>query len=213
MRIAEQSAPSVEPVLLSEAKEYLRVDGTDEDTRIASLIASARQMLESNTGLYLINRAVDIYYDSWPLQTVESGVSPGCFSTVSHIGGAVDTAIALPVRPVNEILSISWFDEQGNEHVLDAGSYLLQPGLTPILSRTGLFPWPMPLRKRDGIRISLTAGFGADWNTVPSDIIQALLRLITVQYFHPGDELSLSSGLLRSNGIYSLLAPYRRVRV
>ena len=39
--------PVNEPVTLVEAKAYLRVDTTDEDTLIATLITAARQWVES----------------------------------------------------------------------------------------------------------------------------------------------------------------------
>ena len=36
-----------EPITLTEAKNFLRVDGTDDDTLITALISAAREMCES----------------------------------------------------------------------------------------------------------------------------------------------------------------------
>ena len=41
--------PAAEPVTLAEARSWLRVDTTDEDGAIASLISAAREIVEMTT--------------------------------------------------------------------------------------------------------------------------------------------------------------------
>ena len=41
--LTRQTPPAVEPVTLSEAKAHLRVDSTDDDAYIATLITAARE--------------------------------------------------------------------------------------------------------------------------------------------------------------------------
>lgn len=58
----EPDTPIVEPVTLQEAKDYLRVDFTDEDTLITSLIISARQICEKYLGLCIVRSHVTALY-------------------------------------------------------------------------------------------------------------------------------------------------------
>ena len=44
------TAPTSEPITLAEAKAQCRVDGTDEDTLITSLIGAARQYTTRTPG-------------------------------------------------------------------------------------------------------------------------------------------------------------------
>lgn len=59
---------SVEPVTVSEAKSYLRIIGSDEDTLIGELITSARERLEKFTGLSFGTKTLKCYTrasDKW----------------------------------------------------------------------------------------------------------------------------------------------------
>jgi len=49
-------APVVEPVTVAEAKSHLRVDGSDSDTYIGTLIIAARQMVENWMQRSLVQR-------------------------------------------------------------------------------------------------------------------------------------------------------------
>lgn len=52
---------SVEPVTVAEAKSYLRLIGSDEDSLIAELITSARERLEKFTGLSFGTKTLKMY--------------------------------------------------------------------------------------------------------------------------------------------------------
>ena len=54
-----ESAPT-EPVTLAEAKAWLRVDYTDDDTLITSMIKSARQSIEHFTNRALVIKTVSL---------------------------------------------------------------------------------------------------------------------------------------------------------
>ena len=60
------AVPTAEPVTLAEAKAWLRVDTTDEDATISTLIDSARENVEATTRLRLMAQGWRIVLDRWP---------------------------------------------------------------------------------------------------------------------------------------------------
>ena len=89
MPLVLTAGPAVEPVTLAEAKAHLRVDGTAEDTLIASLIVTSRLHVEAAVGLALITQSWSYFLDAWP---------PG-------------PALKLPLRPVQSIAAVRLYDE------------------------------------------------------------------------------------------------------
>ncbi len=215
MRIEQYHTGTPEPVLLNEVKEHLRLDADHEDAKLMSVIASARAAIEAQFGLQLIDREIDIYLDCWPSVTgMEGRVSPtnhGAAGLSSRVG--THTSVALPARPVSEIVSISLLDEEGAEVIWDAGNYALVPGLAPVLYLRAGSGWPSVLRPREGVKIKAVSGFGPTWNSIPEDIHQALLHLITSRYFHRGDDAANAGFPANPGGVDRFMAPYRHVRI
>ena len=57
---------TTEPITTSEAKTYLKVDYTDEDTLIGMLISGIREQVEEFTGLGIAARDVEYFNDEIP---------------------------------------------------------------------------------------------------------------------------------------------------
>ncbi|MBN8531726.1 MAG: phage head-tail connector protein [Alphaproteobacteria bacterium] len=100
--LARTVAPGAEPLTLAEAKLYLRVDGSTEDTLITSLIASVRQAAEEYLRRSLITQ-------SWKLSFNDG--APG--------------EVALPRGPVQSITSVVLKDRDGDSETYSAGNYYL----------------------------------------------------------------------------------------
>ncbi|MEM6498725.1 MAG: head-tail connector protein [Pseudomonadota bacterium] len=184
------NGPASEPISLAEAKAHLRVDSSDEDDLISSLITTSRLQVEAALGLALITQQWVQRADCWPL----SGV------------------VELSLRPLISVDEVRVLDAEGTATALDDISYAVdkngdRPRLT---SRTGY--WPLPGARLNGIEIDFTAGFGTTAATVPNDVCRALLGLVAHWFEHRGaDALRTPPPIPKS--VSALLMPYRPVRL
>ena len=186
------SGPALEPVSLSEAKAHLRVDTTDEDTLVSSLIAAARLHAEAYTHRVFITQTWAIYLDQWP-QT---------------------RPLSLPVAPVQSVSAINIYDEDDTFVTTDATSYVVDAVSKPprILWR-GAGAAPRPGRKLNGIEIIVTAGYGASGSQVPQPIRQALLMLVAQWFEYRQPPTLKDPGESVPPGIAAMLQAYSPVRL
>jgi uncharacterized phiE125 gp8 family phage protein len=96
------AAPASEPVSLTEAKLYLRVDNTTEDTLINDLIVAARMTAEGWLKRSLITQSWKLAYDDYICEEVD-----------------------LPMGPVNSITSVVVFSRDGSSQTLSNSIYYL----------------------------------------------------------------------------------------
>ncbi len=213
MRILQTSAPSREPVLLDEVKEHLRIDSDHEDAKIVGFIASAREAIETATGLYLIDRNIDVFIDGWG--SLQPLGSERCYDDLDYIvpSNASIAVALLPLKPVSVVNAITLIDEEGTETEWNATNYQFQPGLEPKLRLANGASWPIPSSRFEGIKISVTAGYGSDWNVVPEALRQAIMMMATKIYVCRGDNDVSQVNLLKSSGAGGLLQSFRRVRI
>jgi uncharacterized phiE125 gp8 family phage protein len=192
MALVLTTAPAIEPVTLAEAKAHLRIDGSAEDTLIASLIITSRLHIESAMGLAMITQSWSSIIDAWP---------PG-------------REVALPLRPVQSIAAVRLYAADGTIETLPADTYLLDGAATPArLVRHGAAPWPAPTRSANGIEIALVAGFGATVAHVPAPIRQAVLLLVAHWHEHREPVQIGAPGALVPAMVSDLLQPYRLKRL
>lgn len=181
--------PAIEPVSLSEAKDFLRILSDDEDELLGTLITAARLMVEAASGRMLIEQNWRIVLEAWPLAG----------------------QIRLPLSPVRSIAAARVYDEQGAVQTVASAALVLVAGSDPpLIAVSGAVP--APGRPRAPIEIDLVAGFGATRDTVPAPLRQAVLRLACRWFEHRGDVVSRDAARLPSE-IAALVAPYRRARL
>ncbi len=96
------TAPSTEPVTLAEAKLYLRVDNTNEDTLITDLITAARMVAENWLKRSLITQSWKLAFDN-----------------------AVASSVYLPMGPVNSVISVIIVNQDGSTTTVDPSQYWL----------------------------------------------------------------------------------------
>lgn len=149
------SGPSAEPVNIAALRQHLRLEAGD-DALLASLISAARMTIEAQSGLRLMRQKWRILLDDWPQEIVP-----------------------LAIRPVQEISSIGLV---GAQAVLPPSGYEVQQVGERAVLHIMTNDLPQPKQSRFGIRIDLTAGFGATPDAVPQDLRLAVLSLAAHWY-------------------------------
>lgn len=151
------SQPSVEPVLIADARSQVRLASGDTsfDDKLNALITAARSYVEQYTGTKLINQTVSLRCSSW--------------SDLEH----------LPTAPVSAVDSLKYLDVNGVEQTLDPAVYEeVLTGLSGEIRLAFNQSWPPSRVASDAIRIVATAGYGTAGTDVPASLNHAMLRLI-----------------------------------
>ena len=149
--------PGGEALSLSEVKAHLRLDTSDEDALLTSLIKTARDHLERSTGLSLMTQVWRLYLDAWP----QSGI------------------VQLNKFPIQGVTAIHIFDDNGHEKLVN----LIPP--LDFISRPGrLFVGEMtsPGQSLNGIEIDYRTGFGNSATDVPDSLKRAMLTHIALMF-------------------------------
>ncbi|GMA52064.1 hypothetical protein GCM10025857_34210 [Alicyclobacillus contaminans] len=177
--------PTTEPVTLDEAKLYLRVDGSDEDTLINALIATAREYCESFQNRAYITQTLELTLDQFP------GYLTGPHSSWMHEGYRTrhhrrhHAEIRLPRPPIQSVESVTYTDDTGTTTTLDPETYIVDTDSEPgrIVPASGQC-WPcVRLQPINGVRIRYVAGYG-DTNAVPNRVKQAIQLLVGHWYLN-----------------------------
>lgn len=191
MSLVLTSGPVNEPITVDEAKTHLRVDGSDEDALITSLIMTSRLHVEAALGLALITQSWTLLQDEWPR----------------------DGRVEIPLQPLQAVTEIRTRAHDDTLTVIDAATYVVDiAGKPPRVVPNGA-GWPAPGKPVNGIEVDFTAGYGLNAADVPSPIRQALLMLVAHWYEHR-DPIEIGSpGVAIPPGVSRLLKPYRMVRL
>lgn len=182
------AGPAEEPVSLAEAKAFLKVDDSDEDGLITTLIGAARLHIEGVTGRALLAQSWRVVLDDWP----DNG------------------AVKLPVTPFVAVTEINAYDAAGAAYEVPLAQFLSEPDRLLLPATVAGMP---VLRERQGIEIDYVAGFGTDPGDVPDDIRQALLLLVGHWFENRDAVIVAGSGSVVPSGFDRMVAPHKRVRL
>lgn len=156
------SPPDVEPFTVDEAKLHLRVDGTDEDTLITSLIVAARRLAEHELGRVLITQTWELAMDEFPADEIE-----------------------LPMAGLLGITSIKYLDAANVEQTVSSADYTLDAAVTPGLVRLAVgASWPATYAVANAVRVRFTAGYGAAGTDVPANVVAYIKLQLGALYRH-----------------------------
>lgn len=148
MTLIKITGPATSPVTATEAKANGRIDHTEEDTLITSLIAAATAHAEKMTGLAFVSQTWELVLDEFP-----------------------EGEITVDLGPITSVTSIKYLDADGVEQTMDAADYVVD---TASLSGRISAPdgWPTAQETLNAVRVRFVTGAGA-----PEDVKQAILLL------------------------------------
>lgn len=154
--------PTVEPVTLAECKADLRVDHTDDDALIASLIVGARTRVEDISRRAFINRTLEMSLCGWP----------------------ADNKIRLPYPPAVSVTSVTYYDDDNVLQTMASSDYILVSDVEPaIVTIKKTTTWPdASLREVWPVRVKWVAGYGATAASVPDFFKWCIRQLVAIRY-------------------------------
>ena len=177
-----KTEPSEEPVSISELKAQLRLDNSDQDSMLTSLIKAARQAVEAKLHRTLCSTTYIQYHDEF------------------------ENPIELYRPPATSVTAVTYLDEDDAEQTLDSSNYNLDlNSLPPRIKLADSASWPSISSAPAAVRVEFVAGYGGA-SDVPEPIRQAILMLAADLYEH--SEANVEVTLNENKTLNFLLAAY-----
>lgn len=189
MQYVRTTDAAVEPVTATEMKAHLRVDHSDEDTLISSLITAARQIAEDYCERSFITQTWKAYLQDFPVQCIKlpRGKVISIVAVKYAVSAAHDTTLAA----------------SGYHTALETDIAILEPN----------DEWPdnddeFP----NSVEIEYTAGYGATAGSVPQAIKNAILLIGSDLYEHRKSTIDKTNNIVGYMGKPAwqfMLDPYK----
>lgn len=155
MGLQRTTEPASSPVTLAEAKDYLRISGTADDTGVQAMIDAATSFVEDYIGRSLIAQAWRITLDDFA------------------------DAVVLPRGPVTSITSLKYYDTAGDLQTLASTYYTLDNSSDPaFMVRNSDATWPAIMDGVNAVQVNYATGYG----TIPAAIKHAVLVVLGYWY-------------------------------
>ena len=198
------TAPTSEPITRDEAKSFLRVDISDDDTLIDNLIQSAREFCEEYTGRTLINTTYKLSLDGFVEDDIP--IKEGLYQ--APYMNFYKRYIPLARPPLSSVTHVKTFTDDDTESTFASSKYYVDTQRNPgrVVLRDGE-TWPTSLRVANAVEITYVAGYGAAASSVPSALKVGIREHVTYLYEHRGEvEANLKNFPLICKQLYQ---PYR----
>ena len=197
MGLSLVTAPVCEPISLAEAKVHLRIDGSDSDTYVNTLIVAAREHVEGVTRRKLVQQTWDYTLAEFPYGD-----------------------ILLPIMPVSSVTSVSYVTSAGATATFTSGASpdVLQYTVITDGPRTRILPiynvsWPTTRLHGNAVTVRFVTGYDpstdspADYTkNVPGDLKSCLKLIIGDLYENRESSTQLRMASLPS--LRALMSPY-----
>jgi len=188
-----KTAPPEEPVSLSEIKDHLRIEHSDHDTMLKSLIQASREYVEQVTSRAIVEQTRVAYFQDWPIQFFE-----------------------LTGSPLQSVTEVRYTNTDDTTKTFSSDNYAVVTATEPgrvVLAYSQTWPSDVLLHKSYPIEIECVAGYKADETQSPTDyrvnvpeaIQNAICLDVELRYDRPPESYQERI----KSVIESLLAPYR----
>ena len=174
--------PAIEPVTLDEAKLFLRIDTTDDDALLASLITAARRLIEQTTRKCLLQQTWRFGLDRWPVATL----------------------LRLPLAPLMSLSMVTVMDGAGNRVAQSLANFQINPTSVPPTIQAKTVP-TSGAACEGGIQIDAAFGYGSTAASVPQPLRVAVLMVLARFY-----EMRGQGDLALPVAVQTLIAPFTR---
>lgn len=178
----------------TEAQTFLRLDGTQDQTLVESLIGAVTEKIESHISKKLITQVWSVYFDFFPRKYnsdewwdgERDGAVASLYSSVNFLD--------LPFGPCQTVSFVRAYDESDGTTTVDASTYSVDTvGDYPKIRLKSGGVWPaITLRPVNGVHVKATFGYGAKTD-VPKAVIEAAKIMLANVYEHRGDVKAPSS--------------------
>jgi uncharacterized phiE125 gp8 family phage protein len=148
-------APAAMPIDVAEARQHVRQDITDEDSRLRRSIMACTAWAQTETQRTFVAARLRMVFDAFPgpsLTGVPGGVA---YSVPAH-------ALLLERGPVLRVISVTYLDMSGVRQTMPETDYQLDNSMLParITPKFGRI-WPVSLPQIGAIEVTYDAGMAA----------------------------------------------------
>jgi uncharacterized phiE125 gp8 family phage protein len=156
-RLARTAAPSSKPVTLAEVKRHARVDTNEDNTLLSRLIDAATAHIDGpyGIGVCMATQTWEWKLDRFPIE------------------------FRIPLYPVQSVGSIEYVDENGSTQTLASSVYRVDTHSNPArITLSWNQSWPSTRLVSNAVTVTFDAGY----SSVPEDLRQAVLMLVSHWY-------------------------------
>jgi uncharacterized phiE125 gp8 family phage protein len=200
-------APAAALLTTAEAKAHLRVDFTDDDTLIDSLVATATAYLDGYAGV--LGRA--LITQTW--SQAFDGL-PDCGQSGPWAVARGPDRLRLPLGPLGDTVSIAYWSGGVSSAFSSTRWRALSDALGPFVQLVDGETWPVVDCRPDALTVTWTCGYGATAAAVPLPILHAA-KLLVGHWYANREGVDVSSGrgtaIEVPMAVDALLMPYRAV--